>query len=59
MTVPENISLNSITTSFLGGFHQLRPHRRNTAGVVNGGGDEELAAAVDDERAGIVGDIAR
>lgn len=33
-------------------------HRGNAARVVNGGGDEELALAIDDERAMIVGHIA-
>lgn len=29
----------------------------NAAGIMNGGGNEELSLAVDDERAAVVGDV--
>lgn len=48
MAIPEDIRLYDIGASFLGQLYEAGPHGGDAARVVNGGGDEELAAAVDD-----------
>lgn len=59
MSIPEDVCLDRIGAAFLGSRDEAGPHGGDAAGVVNGGRDEEPAAAVDDEGAVIVRDIGR
>jgi hypothetical protein len=54
--VPEDIGLDGVEPALLGLGDELRPHVRRAPRVVDGPGEEDLPAAVDDERAAVVAD---
>lgn len=54
VAVPEDVGLDAVGAALLGLRHQLGPHRGDAAGVVDGGRDEQAAAAGDDEGAVVV-----
>lgn len=54
--VPEDVALDGVEAALLGLGDEVGPHVRRAPRVVDGPGEEDLPAAVDHERAAVVGD---
>ena len=54
--VPEDVALDDVEAALLGLGDEVGPHVRRAPRVVDGAGEEDLPAAVDHERAAVVGD---
>lgn len=49
MAIPKDVRLDGISASFLSGLNERRPHSGDATRIVNGGGDDELSLAIDEE----------
>uniref|UniRef100_A0A2P2L5M6 Beta-galactosidase 9 isoform X1 n=1 Tax=Rhizophora mucronata TaxID=61149 RepID=A0A2P2L5M6_RHIMU len=59
MSIPKYISLNHIYPALLALCNQARPHLRSSARVVDAGGDEHAAVAVDDQSPVVIAHVER